>query len=375
MELPRANVFLARMRTNDYQQRRASWNVADARDRRATAGARGPGTPGGPNPASPREPALAAVVRIAQQARKAHGGGCPRCGSRRVVGWGGFSGRCRYRCHGCGRTFSDFTGTPIAYSKRAESWLVFTDCVLDSLTIRRSAARLNVRVPTAFRWRHALLSALRQAAAPVLAGRVELADARYRYSEKGARTPGPRAGERRTPTYAPDQRAVLVLFGCDATHATLAEVVGEHLLSAALLQQALVASVARGSSIVAAAGRFSPYAVACKRAGMQFRPTPRRWTAPGDARRACHAAHRLRTRFEAWVERFYGVATRYLPNYLRWSLYLGAGGEPHEGDTGARLLAACCVTAAAGEVAGGEGAMRQPAASRPVRGSRYQQFP
>jgi transposase-like protein len=354
MEVPRATLPIAGMHTEGRPGNRARWSAADAAARRrAMEAVRTSAAPDTTVPAITRRAALAAVVRIAQHAREAEGGGCPRCGSRNVIGWGGFSGRCRYRCRGCGRTFSDFTGTPIAYSKRAESWMVYADCMLNSLTVRRSAAEVNIRVPTSFRWRHAILGALRRAPAPVLAGRVEVTDARYRHSEKGAHRARSTAGPRHARSREPVERHVLVVFGCDAAHSTFAEVAGEHLLSAAMLSEVLVACTARGSAIVAPAGRFSPYAAACRRVGLQFRPASRRWRGPGDARHACHSARRLRSRFESWVGRFHGVATRYLPNYLRWSLYLGAGGEPSDGDAGARLVAACCrgvpVAATAGQ--------------------------
>lgn len=329
------------------QQRSRGGTLASAATGGTASGSRGGASPLCTGTASDAS-ALAHAVELARAARAADGWRCPRCGCSRVIGWGGFAGRSRYRCYGCKRTFSDFTATPLAYTKHAGLWARYCDCLLKSSSVRRAAAVVGVTAPTAFRWRHAILAGLRRAPSAALTGRVELVHARYRYSNKGARGRGLDSGRPRRWTYEPGQRQVLVLFGRDEAHATLAEVVGERLLSAVALKKVLVACVARGSSIVAEAGRFSPYAVACNGAGLRFRPDAAGRPGGGDARTACRAARELRARFEAWVERFRGVATRYLPNYLRWSRHLGAGGEPTDQDPRDLLLLACCRVAAGG---------------------------
>jgi len=40
--------------------------------------------------------------------------GCPHCSSAEVRRWGRASGKPRYRCAGCGKTFNPLTGTPLA---------------------------------------------------------------------------------------------------------------------------------------------------------------------------------------------------------------------------------------------------------------------
>ena len=68
---------------------------------------------------------------------------CPRCDADRVHRWGSFSGRKRYRCVACRRTFSDFTGTPLAYIKKLPAWSPYCLCMREGLssTPRRAAPR------------------------------------------------------------------------------------------------------------------------------------------------------------------------------------------------------------------------------------------
>src|SRR5262245_42120655 len=121
---------------------------------------------------------------------------CPRCQSNRILRWGHFSGRQRYKCRGCARTFSALTGTSAAYSKRLDLWADYCRCALAALTLRRCAAQLDIALSTAFRWRHAILSVSRASDTTVLTELVEIAELHMAYSEKGARRPS-RAPRRR----------------------------------------------------------------------------------------------------------------------------------------------------------------------------------
>jgi transposase-like protein len=82
---------------------------------------------------------------------------CPHCGATWVVRWGSFRGRQRHRCRSCGRTFSDFTGTPFERTRKPGLWVTFADGMARGDSVRRSARVCGIAPSTAFRWRHALL--------------------------------------------------------------------------------------------------------------------------------------------------------------------------------------------------------------------------
>ena len=111
--------------------------------------------------------------------------GCPHCSERRYHRWGHFSGRQRYRCTGCGRTFSDFTGTPLAGSHYPELWRVFAQCMVLGWPVRPTAWWLGVDKDTVFRWRHRLLAAMLENERVTLQGVVELDSYRFIASSKG----------------------------------------------------------------------------------------------------------------------------------------------------------------------------------------------
>ena len=87
------------------------------------------------------------------------------------------SGLRRFYCPHCKKTFNALTGTPLAHLHKKERWFDFAQSLSEGETVRKSAARCDLAVSTAFRWRHRFLQAIKTAAAP-LCGIVE-ADETY----------------------------------------------------------------------------------------------------------------------------------------------------------------------------------------------------
>jgi transposase-like protein len=239
---------------------------------------------------------------------------CPHCGCEAVHRWGTFAGRQRYRCLGCPRTFSDFTGTSLAYRKRVDLWPEFCHCVLGSFTVRWTARRLGIHVSTAFRWRHHILDSLRAADRPVLSGEVELTEAIFPFSAKGSRQLDRPAHRRGDPFRWLGER-VWVILGVDQEGRALAEVTGPRRPVVSHLVQVLLSRIAPGSVLYNQGGPLCAFALFARRAELGYH---RRYgKGPGEPIIA-----EYRRSLHVWLEPFRGVATRYLPNYLTWHRFL-----------------------------------------------------
>lgn len=246
---------------------------------------------------------------------------CPHCRDPRVVGWGRYREGHRYRCRGCGGTFTPTTGTPLAYLKKSHLWDRFCECMRDSLTVREAAARLGVDKDTAFRWRHRLLDAVRDGPAGVagvpprsaerLDGRIFVAETWFMFSEKGKR-PLDRPARRHTwvTDWLSAPRARVVLMADDRGRA-VGQCVGLRRPMAEDYQRVVTAAVARGRPVlVSRDGPYGQLPVAARRLGI-----PHERCVAWDAGARAHA---YRRRLVHWLRPFFGVATRYLPNYLAW---------------------------------------------------------
>ena len=270
--------------------------------------------------------AIRALVAELRAARFSGGVRCPRCGATHVQRWGGFSGRQRYRCTGCRRTFSDFTGTPVMYSKKILHWVPYSRCVQEGLTVRRSAARSKIHPDTSFRWRHALLRELCRHERERLAGWIELGTLWFAYSEKGrvqrSRLPR-RRGVRRARSSQQQTERVRVVLAADRLGRIATARCTDRVPSARELEAVLEGRIARKPSptIVAKEGRFGPAGVFARRLKGSFKDAR-----PGAARgrRQPEILVHVRTveayavRLVDWMARFRGVATRYLSHYLAW---------------------------------------------------------
>jgi len=118
---------------------------------------------------------------------------CPRCRGARHQKWGpSRTGFQRWRCKGCGKTFTARTGTPLADVQRPGGVARLLAAMLDAvapLSCRKAARTLDVSRTTVWRWRMLLLRALPAAFThtPVFTGLVEMDETYQKESRKGSK--------------------------------------------------------------------------------------------------------------------------------------------------------------------------------------------
>lgn len=265
---------------------------------------------------------------------------CPHCRSRAVQGHGGYRRKDgsqvrRYRCQGCGRTFSQVTGSPAFRLRKRAEWNRMVELLTDYLPLRRVASMLGVSLSTAFRWRHRALAALAQRPRPQLEGRVCVGYFYIPYSEKGSRTcrgPGSwgyfnwlrkgvmdptRSGSRFRLLI--DGRPNVILVAQNEKGYQMCNL-GQGRVTPEMLAAGLKTLVAPHSRVYGYDRRHLPRA--CETSNLHFR----------DASRALNAVCEGRTDAEdywaelprvpeyayGWFRQFGGVATRYLEHYIVW---------------------------------------------------------
>ncbi|MGH7718507.1 MAG: IS1595 family transposase [Gemmatimonadaceae bacterium] len=285
--------------------------------------------------AAPAGAALAPMPGLAALRRARWPGGitCPRCGSSAVHRWcRSRTGRQRYRCRiGCGRTFSDLTATPLAYTKRFDRWAEVARCMVSGCSVRQTAWQAGIAASTAFRWRHRLLAAVHRDVVRIrLTGIVEAHVGHFPESFKG-RTPPRRPPRRRGLSLQgrlvrSDQ--VTAAFTRDRAGGWADVTLGvPGALTSDWLERALGARFAL--PVVLCSQTHLGFLSFCRRAGLRHHCTtaPRSRTVQGaslyDLDRVAQAARHYRW----WLMRFHGVATRYLQHYLTWHGFLVANAE------------------------------------------------
>jgi transposase-like protein len=257
--------------------------------------------------------------------------GCPHCGEDRVHRWGNDSGKPRYRCTHCRKTFNPLTGTPLAGLHRPERWKDQAQALIGGESLAVAAKRCGVHPTTAFRWRHRFLAALNLDKPTSLSGLVEADETFILESFKGKRTDLPRKPRKRGGKASKrglSAEQIPVIVARDRTGATIDAVLPR--LDAASMTAALGTTIARTAELCCDGG--SAITAFARRARIKFHVLP----APGLPRPEAPDIHinnvnAYHGRLKEWMRHFHGVATKNLPNYLSWRRTieaLGAASTP-----------------------------------------------
>ena len=263
---------------------------------------------------------------------------CPHCGHEQLHRHGQSDGLQRYRCRACGKTFNALTGTPLARLRHKAKWLGFLQTTLDSMTVRQAAREVDIHRHTSFRWRHRFLEWVKNDRPEHLHGITEADETYFLESHKGARQlerPARKRGGSATKRGVSKEQ-VCVLIARDRTGQTLDFVTGNGSVRKAQLRQCLQPALDKDVLLVSDAN--ASYRYFAKEAGISHEAV--NLSAGTRVKGAIHVqnVNAYHSRLRQWIQRFHGVATRYLPNYLGWRRAL----DTRHLDTPGKMLMAAC---------------------------------
>ena len=285
----------------------------------------------GPGPAPTCEPPPEGIAVI--EAAFAAELECPHCQSKRIGKWGPANRLKRYRCKGCGVSFNCLTGTSLAQLHKRELWAGQAQVLVDGISLRKGAARLDVDLKTAFHWRHRFLRAPKAMKALKVQGTVEADETFFRRSFKGCRKlfrkPHKRGGHDAKPGLSDDQVPVLIVRDRTAETATTDAILPDR--SAEAIAAHLGPVIDRGAILVTDAdGAFSAFANKLEIAHVSLNASKNERSWEG-----YHIQHvnAYCNDLKAWMARFRGVATKYLGSYLGWNRMNDRDGDPQTART------------------------------------------
>jgi hypothetical protein len=233
----------------------------------------------------------------------------------------------RFRCKSCGRTFNALTKTPMAHLRKKEKWLDHARAMIAGKSLAKTAQLCGVHPTTAFRWRHRFPRAPAVNKPRSLSGIVEADETFSLESFNGRWSDLPRKARKRggTARHAGlHQDNIPVLVARDRKGATF---------------DAVLPQVDGASVEAALAGVVTPSQSSHRRqrkGDRRFRPQsrdslPRRAFArkanPETPHLHINNVNAYHGRLKQWLNRFNGVATKNLPNYLGWRRALEAWGD------------------------------------------------
>ncbi len=283
------------------------------------------------------------AFKAIRETRFTEGLGCIHCGSVKVKRNGKYRNRQRYLCRDCGKSFNDLTNTPISGTRYLGKWSTFFQLMVEGYTLPKIAERLGIHLSTAFYWRHKVLFALRSLGFQTLKGIIESDETFFKESFKGRevvdRKPKKRGGR--------DKKRGI-------SNLKIAVVVAQDRNGQVISQKAGTGRV-RAEEINAVIGDFiDPSSLLCTDTATNYKKFALmkelkhetiNISKEGYVKKGIYHLQNVNSyhkRLKDWMQRFQGVATKYLDNYLYWFNFLQQSKKMENKERVNQLLLSAC---------------------------------
>jgi len=260
------------------------------------------------------------MVQTRREINEASGYHCPKCGS---TSYGIHDRRKKYLrlvCKICGKKYSEHTGTVLSGLHKPELWPRFIDLILEGRSLRFIRDELFISLQTSFDWRHKFLSALQSGEDPkTLSGIVEVDEKEFEINEKGSRNLNreayKRPSDRQNRQDKGNKLTVMVTLERKSRKSSM-KLVKKGRLDKRTLDVELLSKINKKKTILCTDAHPTYYGWAGDN------EIPHYWIIASQGEHTYEGIYHVQninshnSRFEKWHSRFYGVASKYLNNYL-----------------------------------------------------------
>ncbi|MBO9131533.1 IS1595 family transposase [Bacillus sp. 165] len=268
------------------------------------------------------------LVDEMRETRFAEGFVCPHCTCEFVVRFGKYKGRQRYRCKACRKTFNDLTNTPMHGTHYPKYWAEFIKLMFEGYSLRKCEQILGIKWVTLFYWRHKILNALKEIEVDGFEGIVEMDETYFLYSEKGSKSISGRKGRKRggvSKFRGISREQVCVLVARDRSKQTVSKVTCMGRIIKSKVEETIGHLL--DSDKILCTDAWRAYMTYAKDKGMEHYRINTSKT--GHVIKGIYHIQNVNgyhARLSHWIDRFKGVATKYLDNYLAWFQFLDMKG-------------------------------------------------
>lgn len=223
---------------------------------------------------------------------------CPICKGENYIKYGMYNGIQRYKCKGCGKTFSLTTNSVCKYSKKKiKLWIEFIELMLARKTLREAAEKLKINLGTAFYWRHKILNVLEGIYTPEkLKDDVHISKGVIKENFKGSRN-----------IKTNIRKEILIFEAKGKADSILAMPVCKEIWNLKNFNTKVYSKIDKGAYIIPYGDRYLT-AIARKHNINLLRKTD---VEEGKVKY-------FRFYLKVWLVKFRGIATKYLKEYLSW---------------------------------------------------------
>ena len=247
-------------------------------------------------------------------------GRCAHCGHSKYVKFGVDKGSQRYKCKSCNRSFTEYTGTWMAGIHKKDKIDSYLQLMLEEQSLDKIKVNLQINKKTAFDWRHKILASIQDSDKGDFTGITESDETFFLHSDKGRevkeRESRKRGGSASKRGINKEHIAVIVTQDRKrqmeltvATTGRLKKQDIEHSIGERLTPQTILCSDSHVS--------YKGFAIDNKLEHHALRSDMKQRVKNG----VYHIQHVNSThrRVKKWIDnKFWGVSTKYLQQYLNW---------------------------------------------------------
>ena len=248
---------------------------------------------------------------------------CPHCHCGDIYGHGEYKGRKRYKCKQCKKTFNDFTGTAISGIKKVDKFQEYLNLTIESITIRKAAKELGINMKTIFDWRHKLLSSISTMNGTSFYGIVECDDKQLDVNEKGKRNldrkPYKRPSDRNKKRGVSNDK-VSIMVATDRKGNSTMQIAKMGRIDSESVENT-IGDFINKSNVLCSDSHPSIISWAENKKLEHHTFVASRQHVKNKCYHVQHV-NSIDNLYERWIKPFYGVATKYLPQYLNWFIFL-----------------------------------------------------
>lgn len=250
---------------------------------------------------------------------------CEKCGCVLHKNGKTKTGVQKYICSGCKKTLSETTDTTIYHSKLPfDIWSNVIDNLLNGFSLRRIAEENNISLLTSFRLRHKVLYALKSFINGIkLSGEIQSDEKYFAIDLKGTKSNNmPRFSKKRTSKgkgiKGISHHKVCVVSSIDENDNLLLKVVGLGRCTTEMLKSSLGIKIVNATSVNADSA--SAYQEFCKDNNIILNAIPSGFHSSGPIN--ISEINGVHSQLETWLNKFRGISTRHLQEYLDWFVYI-----------------------------------------------------
>ena len=248
---------------------------------------------------------------------------CPYCESDKTIRRGVVKGIEKFSCNKCNKYFSSNHGTALYRIRLTDKWQSYLKLMEQGYSIKRSAKSLGISIQTSFDWRHKILASLESALPKTIGGTVECDDFQLRESFKGQRKLDRKPRKRGTDGRKHTVEKVSVVTAVSRDSGVIHAVVAAKKISGEEAQKSLEGRLEAGTILITdEASSFNAVAKATPTLVHKKVNSKRNRTERPVGKIHLQTVNNQHKQTRDFLDRFNGVATKYLPNYLNWFAYL-----------------------------------------------------